>query len=50
MPRAARVTRRPARAPKEVRGKADPVEPVLRWLAENRATQVKAVWTKLPEA
>ncbi|MGZ6098862.1 MAG: glutamine synthetase, partial [Myxococcaceae bacterium] len=42
MPRAAaRVTRRPPRAPREVRSKADPVEPVMRWLADRGATQVK---------
>ncbi len=42
MPRAAaRVTRRSPRAPKEVRSKADPVEPVMRWLADKGAAQVK---------
>ena len=41
MPRAARVTRRPARAKKEARSEEDPVEPVLRWLREKGATQVK---------
>jgi len=41
MPRAARVTRRPARAKKQARSEEDPVEPVLRWLREKGATQVK---------
>ena len=42
MPRAAaRVRRRTADAPKEVRSKADPVEPVLRWLSDHGARQVK---------
>ncbi len=41
MARAARVTRRSSRAPREARSKADPVEPVLRWLREQGATQVK---------
>src|SRR5512135_55998 len=42
MPRAGpRVTRPTARAPKQARGKPDPVEPVLRWLEEKGATQVK---------
>ena len=41
MPRTgARVTRPSARAPKQVRGKADPVAPVLRWLEEKGARQV----------
>jgi len=42
MPRTgARVRRPPARAPKQVRGKPDPVEAALRWLEEKGARQVK---------
>ena len=42
MPRTgARVSRRSARSPKQVRGKVDPVGEALRWLEEKGATQVK---------
>src|SRR5690242_3359248 len=42
MPRTgARVTRPSVRAPKQVRGKTDPVEAAVRWLEEKGARQVK---------
>src|SRR6185436_7436654 len=51
MPRTgARVRRPPARAPKQVRGKPDPVEAALRWLEEKGARQVKIAGVDLSTA
>src|SRR6185295_17595911 len=51
MPRTgARVRRPPARAPKQVRGKPDPVEAALRWLEEKGARQVKIAGVDLDGA
>jgi len=41
MPRAARLTRPSARAPKQARHQPDPVETTLRWLTDHGASQVK---------